>query len=405
MGNICNSEQRDEQLSNSLKNTYFSENEDQPYAPIKPIIQNKIDRDNSLQIGVCFDKSEIINQEICIQLWEGLVGNPQRQHQREPGDLQKALYTIHKNEPERFAEVLEQAGGGQIRWFVWKTLLYSCIKYKHQAMKIRQTERLSIVERDVKRTFPSHPFFQLESQSSQLLSQLLNLVGATFKGIGYTQGMNFILAFMLMQSGGNIEQTWSASFLMFYCSKWMLYAIYMTEFPLMRLICSVTKEILKQQDVQLYKHYMKLDIDDSYLLCKWIFTLYLYNIPKQACLHFWDIIFQNGIFIIASINCQLLISIRTSILSFKNSTQFLEYAQELQQNQICQNYKEIKNNALKTIPQKKIILFCINSIKDQYEKNSSAQEYFQLLQDNFEKSDFEKKYQNWMENNLQQNSN
>ncbi|CAD8137443.1 unnamed protein product [Paramecium octaurelia] len=405
MGNICNSEQKDEQLSNSLKNTYYSEIEDQPYAPIKPIIQNKIDRENNLQIGVCFDKSEIIDQAICIQLWEGLVGNPGRQISGGPGDLQKALYTIHKNEPERFAEVLEQAGGGQIRWFVWKTLLYSCIKQKHKAMKIRQTERLSVVERDVKRTFPNHPFFQLESQSSQLLSQLLNLVGATFKGIGYTQGMNFILAFMLMQSGGNMEETWSASFLMFYCSKWMLYAIYMTEFPLMRLICSVTKEILKEQDVQLYKHYMNLDIDDSYLLCKWIFTLYLYNIPKQACLHFWDIIFQKGIFIMASINCQLLISIRSSILSFRNSTQFLEYAQELQQNQICQNYKDIKKNALKTIPQKKTILLCVNSIKDQYEKNVAAQEYFQLLIDNLQKSDFEKKYQNWMENHIYHNSN
>ncbi|CAD8144667.1 unnamed protein product [Paramecium pentaurelia] len=401
MGNICNSEQKDELLSNQLKNTYFSENEDQPYAPIKQIISNTIDRENNLEIGVGFDKTEIINKEICIQLWQGLLGNSESHKQGQKVELQKALYNIHKKNPERFEEVLEQVGGGQIRWFIWKTLLFSCIKYKHQAMKIRQTERLSIVERDVKRTFYNHPFFQLESQSYQLLSQLLNLIDATFRGIGYTQGMNFILAFMLMQSGGNIEQAWPASFLMFYCSKWMLYAIYMPEFPLMKLICCVTKEILKEQDCQLYKHYMQLEIDDSFLLQKWIFTLYLYNIPKQACLHFWDIIFQKGILIMASINCQLLISFKSSIMNFNNSIEFLEYTQD-QQNNYCQNYKQIKSNALKTFPSNKIILNCIKSMKDQYKKQQLAYEYFKLLQVNFEKSNFEQKYQNWMENNLKQ---
>lgn len=65
------------------------------------------------------------------------------------------------------------------------------------------------------------------------MSQLLNLIGNTYVELGYTQGMNFVIAFILLQCGGDVEEAWTASFTLFYSSKWMLYGIYMSEFPLM----------------------------------------------------------------------------------------------------------------------------------------------------------------------------
>lgn len=118
--------------------------------------------------------------------------------------------------------------------------------------------------------------------------------------------MNFVLCFMLMNAGGNEKDAWKCIFSLFYCSQWMLYGIYMVEFPLLQMLAKLTRKILEEKEHALYSKLKLLDIDDSFLINKWILTLYLYNTQTKTVLHFWDEILAKGIFVIASINVALL---------------------------------------------------------------------------------------------------
>jgi hypothetical protein len=45
--------------------------------------------------------------------------------------------------------------------------------------------------------------------------------------------MNYILAFLLINTGGSSEETWKGIFPMIYSHHWMMYGIFMYEFPLL----------------------------------------------------------------------------------------------------------------------------------------------------------------------------
>jgi hypothetical protein len=100
----------------------------------------------------------------------------------------------------------------QIRWEIWK-----CFMYQPKSAKISQSslleqnlsETLSIsITKDLNRTFPCHPYFLLPSTQSLLFS-LLSQLSLRYPHIGYTQGMNFTAGFILLVSGGDLNQAYN----------------------------------------------------------------------------------------------------------------------------------------------------------------------------------------------------
>jgi len=60
-----------------------------------------------------------------------------------------------------------------------------------------------------------------------------------------------------------------------------------------------------------------LQIDDSFLVNKWVLTFFLYNVPFQAALNFWDTIIAKGIFLMVNINVALIWKIESHIMVIK----------------------------------------------------------------------------------------
>ncbi len=52
--------------------------------------------------------------------------------------------------------------------------------------------------------------------------------------------MNYLIAFILMVAGGDFSDAWKGVFTLFSCSSWMLYALYLPEFPLFQMIAKLT---------------------------------------------------------------------------------------------------------------------------------------------------------------------
>jgi hypothetical protein len=50
------------------------------------------------------------------------------------------------------------------------------------------------------------------------------------------------------------------------------------------------------------------------MIYKWSLTIYLYSLPLQVSLHFWDLIIAKGIWAIVSINVALIVLFEKELL-------------------------------------------------------------------------------------------
>lgn len=57
--------------------------------------------------------------------------------------------------------------------------------------------------------------------------------------------MNYIMALILMQAGGDLNEAWLGAYSIMTQPKWMMYLMYVDEFPLQSMIGKMTMELLK----------------------------------------------------------------------------------------------------------------------------------------------------------------
>ena len=65
---------------------------------------------------------------------------------------------------------------------------------------------MTTLKKDLNRTFPNHPYFDLKKQGNfgqAALERVLGKFAGKHDSIGYCQGMNFLAGFLLMASGGS----------------------------------------------------------------------------------------------------------------------------------------------------------------------------------------------------------
>ena len=77
--------------------------------------------------------------------------------------------------------------------------------YEELLKQINEGEYNHTINKDLDRTFPEHPFFQKSAYGligQEQLGRVLKVYAQYNEKLGYCQGMNFVLAFLLMVNGG-----------------------------------------------------------------------------------------------------------------------------------------------------------------------------------------------------------
>ncbi len=107
------------------------------------------------------------------------------------------------------------------RWNAWRALLqisedeYNTRReiYRYLIDMDWQSNWERDIEKDLKRTFPHQEFFVKEYAEvnccigQKQLERVLKIISFYYEQIGYSQGMNYIAAFLLLISGGREEET------------------------------------------------------------------------------------------------------------------------------------------------------------------------------------------------------
>lgn len=112
--------------------------------------------------------------------------------------------------------------------------------------------------------------------------------------MGYTQGINFIVGYLLIVGYSEFDAFWIFVHLALN-QRYMFLGLFEDGFPLSTVYIKIFKNMLKRVNAKLYHHlYETVFIDESLWVFKWFITFYLYSFPLEMCQYIWDIVISVG---------------------------------------------------------------------------------------------------------------
>ena len=203
------------------------------------------------------------------------------------------------------------------------------------------------IMRDVRRTFPSHPFFREGARGNIMLGRVLRAFSTARPDIGYCQGMNFVVGVFILarlpvsETGGcNISSANAAAnssptkhnssssasvaiaessssspsisadevlemtqeadvFLMMISlvspqSALDMSGMWAPGVPKMKLRVFQFDRLFKSSLPKLHHHFDNLKLAPEVLVAQWIITLYSYTVPVPITMGLWDYIMLGG---------------------------------------------------------------------------------------------------------------
>mmetsp|Transcript_20356 Transcript_20356/g.36210 ORF Transcript_20356/g.36210 Transcript_20356/m.36210 type:complete len:427 (+) Transcript_20356:270-1550(+) len=158
---------------------------------------------------------------------------------------------------------------------------------------------------DIPRTYPSIEYFEDPSVLSSF-ERLLRAVAIACPDLGYVQGMNFLVAYVLIHSKTE-DVALRIIIEMMTNPKYNLRDVFAEGLSNLMKLTDALKIILHDRDPELADHLEAQGIDQYFFAFQWVVTLFAYSMPFDALQHVWDIFFAKsweGFFAI----CMVLIS-------------------------------------------------------------------------------------------------
>lgn len=151
----------------------------------------------------------------------------------------------------------------------------------------------SEIERDVHRTFPTHPKFCGAEGSSyrESLSKVLRAVAFVEPGVGYCQGMNFVAATLLIHLGRASDAFWILLATVNHCH---FRNIFSPGVPLLPLRVAQFSGIVRERMPRLWRHLKDENFSLDIFAHQCVLTLFAYSIEPEFLAYIYDIFFWMG---------------------------------------------------------------------------------------------------------------
>ena len=146
------------------------------------------------------------------------------------------------------------------------------------------------IDLDVPRTFPEHAVFASDAGQAQLRRVLVAHARRNPR-LGYTQSMNFLAAFLLLQMDEE-----GAFWMMCALTENLLPEYYTAEMIGVRVDCLVLTDLLARHDAlaPVLAALQELDLDLSIVSTQWLLLAFLNTLPTETTLRVWDLFFAVG---------------------------------------------------------------------------------------------------------------
>eukprot|EP00826_Nyctotherus_ovalis_P011204 TRINITY_DN12928_c0_g1_i11.p1 TRINITY_DN12928_c0_g1~~TRINITY_DN12928_c0_g1_i11.p1 ORF type:complete len:392 (-),score=125.90 TRINITY_DN12928_c0_g1_i11:104-1279(-) len=213
--------------------------------------------------------------------------------------------------PSDFLIRLKHGPPPKYRWTAWKTVLQvSSIRTAntYQSLiapsKKAEAKWANSIKADVHRTFPDK-LATLEPNIKELtiqkLENVLIAVSQYCPEIGYCQGVNYVVCFMLLVSNLQEEEVfWS--FVALVSNRLVhdpinvcgIEGLYSERFPQLELLLLGFNAAFEEAEMELKEQFVKIEYPDIIWVHKWIFVLFLLSFQFCYCVRFWDYMIAHG---------------------------------------------------------------------------------------------------------------
>lgn len=166
---------------------------------------------------------------------------------------------------------------------------------------------------DVDRTFPDQSFYSHELFNREKLQQVLTVYAIHDSEVGYMQGMNYVVGFLLMNMNEH-ETFWMFDSLMHeYDLRWM----YLPEVPCLNMFLWMFDHFLGMFLPDLARHFKKESVLTSHYSVEWFATVFTYVLPYEHLLRVWDVFIVDGMRVIFQVGLALLLRSQHLLLTMR----------------------------------------------------------------------------------------
>lgn len=168
------------------------------------------------------------------------------------------------------------------------------------------------IDIDVSRTFPAM-FSSPESQ--QAILRVLNAYAAYNPCIGYCQGMNFVVALLLLVSEFREEESF-----VFFCRlmdspEYGLAGFYREGLPLLWRCLRACDHLMESLVPEVRDHFVRESVQPAMYLHQWFLTLFISCFPLPIVLIIWDVIIFEGLPVVIRVAVSVLRLFKESLLA------------------------------------------------------------------------------------------
>lgn len=230
----------------------------------------------------------------------------------------------------RLLEIVRNQGLAQVnRWPVWNVLqnfdhqcVFNLTQYQkrkrlyEKLVKFPNKEVEDIVTKDVLRTERHLALFSdMDSIGTSKLFNVCKALGGFFPKIGYIQGMNFVVAFILEVSA--LEEFESFNFLVNFWKKrkYLFFGIYQELFPLVKFFQFSFHFFLNLSRRDLNDCLQTMGIPDELWLTKWFLSFYTIVLQKEFLVRVFDYIMVSDCMSLVEIALTIAIKLSPLILA------------------------------------------------------------------------------------------
>ena len=183
------------------------------------------------------------------------------------------------------------------------------------------------IEKDLQRTFPTEKFFQTQ-EGIATFQRLLKRLALYFPSVGYTQGINFIVGYLLVLEFTEEETFWMVVH-MAMSPRFLLLGFFEDGFPMSYLYCNLLNYVFRENMPELHGHFERLGVAGEAWMFKWFMTYYLYSFPLEIAKEVWTLIMLKGGVGMVYFGFAVLKELEKDLLQFDEPTDIIGFLQNL----------------------------------------------------------------------------
>ena len=271
--------------------------------------------------------------------------------------IEEKIILFYSNNKSKFMERVFKGPPESFRWISWCIIneipLERDINLYNNYMTINlEKENKDRIIRDIERTFSDKNINNDELR--KLETSLYNILKAFWNldsDVGYCQGMNLIVGFLLLVSNGNeldsfflLISNFSSTYRERKKYNYSFRGLFSEEFPLLYFLNFIFDILLEEYIPEVKRHLDKMGITYDLWIGQWFQTLFTIVLPVSWCKRLWDCIYSENIFFIVKFGIAFTRILKDDIINKSEEIDIIDFFKELQKYSLCpeNNYLEQK---------------------------------------------------------------